>query len=64
MTLNKIMGTPEGRLEYLEQLERRFSKAEDKIFLGKTSLNNLKESMNLFLYEADKQKDFENVIRI
>lgn len=49
------MSNDQGRLDYLEQLEKRFSsKSEDKIFLGRISINNLKESINLFLYEANK----------
>lgn len=44
----------------MDQLERRFKPAM-KIYSSKACFGNFKESIDLFLYEADKEQDFENV---
>jgi len=44
-------------------ISKRFS-PNTKIYLGKTSTKNLKESIDLFLYESDKASDLDNVIRL
>ena len=58
------MGTAEGKKLFIDQLERRFSKATDTIYLSKASFLNLKESMDIYLYEIDKEKDLSSVCRV
>jgi hypothetical protein len=61
LSLNKIFSTYEGRMAFLEIIERRFN-PKNKVLLGKFSFQNLKDSLDLFLYEADKENEVDSVV--
>lgn len=63
VSLNKILSAQEGRHSFLEIIERRF-KPSQKVLLGKTSFQNLKDSLDLLLFEAEKDIDANSVIRL
>lgn len=77
LTLTRITSTAEGRSLFLDLIERRFKGAStgpsaaasnnsntNKVLLGKYSFSNIKESLNLFLYEVEKDCDVTNLMRL
>ncbi|CDW78919.1 UNKNOWN [Stylonychia lemnae] len=63
LTLNKQFKTQEGRTHFLNILERRFN-LDSKVLLGKNSFQNLKEALDVFLFESNKENDIENAARV
>ena len=61
--LNKIQSSQEGRDVFLDIIERRFNPSQ-KVMLGKNSFQNLKDSLDLLLFEAEKEVDASSVIRL
>lgn len=61
--MNKIFQTKEGRDAFIDLVRRRFN-PDAKLFLGKVASKNVKECFDAFLYEADKDSDHENAIRL
>ena len=61
--LNKILSSQEGRDVFLDIIERRFNPSQ-KVMLGKNSFQNLKDSLDLLLFEAEKEVDASSVIRL
>ena len=44
-------------------IEKRFN-PENKLYLSQVSFKNLKESLNSFLYEADKNSDYDTALKL
>lgn len=47
----------------MEIIGKRFS-PDAKLYFGKVASKNLKECFDAFLYEADKDHDFGNVLKL
>ncbi len=53
----------EGRKAFVDLIERRF-KPENKIFLGKSSFSNLKECIDLLLYEDANDSEHASALQL
>eukprot|EP00347_Sterkiella_histriomuscorum_P008514 403344811 len=63
VALNKTLQTQEGRSNFLNIIERRFN-INSKVLIGKSSFQNIKDAVDMFLHEANNQNDLENAITL
>mmetsp|Transcript_3153 Transcript_3153/g.3054 ORF Transcript_3153/g.3054 Transcript_3153/m.3054 type:complete len:357 (+) Transcript_3153:344-1414(+) len=64
LALNNILSSKEKRKLLMELLEKRFNKGAGTIFISKANFNNVKESVDIFLYECNKDKDIEGLLQM